>query len=261
MHAAAPHTPSASEVDGTHRRPLTAVRVERRDYETRAMAFDVARWLARTMGVHQADDLFDMLETGVELISLLRYITSEPITFHANALPGTFQARENVSQFLAFAIVRLGIDHSRMFETSDVVNRRSLRDVCKGLLEVARVALIRHPAMVPPRIVELEIADAAAGHGPMSPEWNEHRPVAVNELEVAIGSGEQVWISSAIKKASELGLDPALIARARERLQQLRGETLSARLSTAGAAMPAPAARDPLLSPAGGVPASAPAPA
>ncbi|KAG8470289.1 hypothetical protein KFE25_008710 [Diacronema lutheri] len=216
----APHVELEPD-DAPLRRRLTDVRAERRDFETRAMAFDVARWLARTMRTKQADDLFDMIDTGVMLIELLRYVTDEPMAVHAGALRGSFEARDNVSQFLKFAVDRLGVEHSRLFETSDVVARRSLRDVCKGLLNIARVALVRHPTMVPPRIVELEMADAAAGLGPLSPGWNEKRPATVNELEVALSSREPVWISSAIKKATDVGIDAHLIERARNVLDEL----------------------------------------
>lgn len=60
------------------------------------------------------------------------------IYYRTNVRPGTFQSRDNISNFIAWCRNTLQIPDTLLFETDDLVLRKNERNVVLCLLEVAR---------------------------------------------------------------------------------------------------------------------------
>lgn len=117
-----------------------------------AMKEDLAEWFntlyATTVTV---DDFFEELDTGTLLCQhanyVYRFVHENPalcdvinigeVTYRSNVKPGTFQSRDNISNFIQWCR-NLGIPDVLLFETNDLVLRSNERNVVLCLLEVAR---------------------------------------------------------------------------------------------------------------------------
>lgn len=64
-------------------------------------------------------------------------IPEKDVVFRANVLPGTFQARDNVSNFISWCRM-IQIHECLLFETEDLVLRKNEKNFILCLLEVAR---------------------------------------------------------------------------------------------------------------------------
>lgn len=78
----------------------------------------------------------------------------QPVRFLPGAKPGTFFARDNVSNFITWCRHGLGVFECLLFETDDLIMRKNEKHVILCLLEVARrAAKLGMPA---PMLVHLE---------------------------------------------------------------------------------------------------------
>lgn len=117
-----------------------------------AMKEDLAEWLATLYDLPlTADDFLDHLETGVALCRHANRVAtsakrrglwtpdeSRGVVFRPEVQPGTFHARDNVHNFIAFCRGPLKIKECLLFETDDLVMRKNEKNVVLCLLEVAR---------------------------------------------------------------------------------------------------------------------------
>ncbi|XP_062845247.1 GAS2-like protein 2A [Trichomycterus rosablanca] len=142
-----------------------------------AMKEDLAEWLNDLYGMDiTVDNLVQVLQTGSLLcvhankvtcaaaeflhehgsahVQLqLRLPTSE-VGFIWSAQPNTFQARDNVSNFINWCRTQMHIKDVLMFETDDLVLRKNEKNVVLCLLEVARRA--SRFGMAAPVLIQLE---------------------------------------------------------------------------------------------------------
>ncbi|XP_029468788.1 GAS2-like protein 2 isoform X2 [Rhinatrema bivittatum] len=126
-----------------------------------AMKEDLAEWLkdlyALEIGV---DSFLEVLETGTvlcqhannvtlaaqefsdnyPLLALKLQLPNVGVTFNGSAQPGTFQARDNVSNFIGWCRKEMDIKEVLMFETEDLVLRKNEKHFILCLLELARRA-------------------------------------------------------------------------------------------------------------------------
>ena len=58
------------------------------------------------------------------------------LSYHSSARRGSFQARDNISQFIGWCRATLAVPDTLLFETEDLVSRRNERNVLLCLLEV-----------------------------------------------------------------------------------------------------------------------------
>uniref|UniRef100_A0A8D2BFH6 Growth arrest specific 2 like 2 n=1 Tax=Sciurus vulgaris TaxID=55149 RepID=A0A8D2BFH6_SCIVU len=140
-----------------------------------AMKEDLAEWLRDLYGLDiDADNFLQVLETGLVLCqhanavteAALAYLAEAPVqaqripmprmgvSCNGAAQPGTFQARDNVSNFIHWCRKEMGIQEVLMFETEDLVLRKNVRNVVLCLLEVGRRAW--RFGMAAPTLVQLE---------------------------------------------------------------------------------------------------------
>ena len=145
-----------------------------------AMKEDLAEWfkcLYEAIDIN-ANNFLDILETGVLLcehsnevmkfaleqkkLGILEMksnfnrdvqIPQYAVQFRYDVKPGTFLARDNVSNFITWS-TRMGIPEVLRFETDDLVMRKNERSVVLCLLEVARVGA--KFGMLAPTIVQME---------------------------------------------------------------------------------------------------------
>jgi len=61
------------------------------------------------------------------------------LSYHSSARPSSFQARDNISQFIGWCRSTLAVPDTLLFETEDLVTRRNERNVLLCLLEVGSV--------------------------------------------------------------------------------------------------------------------------
>jgi hypothetical protein len=144
-----------------------------------AMKEDLAEWFNILYQCDiSVDNFFECIETGVLLCehanavqefiknSLLednpksynpratpQMLSDYCVTFRKNVKPGTFQSRDNISNFLTWCS-RLGIPDNLRFESDDLVLRKHERNVILCLLEVARRGA--KYGMLAPTIVQME---------------------------------------------------------------------------------------------------------
>ncbi|XP_072834420.2 GAS2-like protein 2 [Pogona vitticeps] len=126
-----------------------------------AMKEDLAEWLKDLYHLNiQVESFLDVLETGVLLCHHANTITqlardlsqeypglshaiqlpTHGVTCNDFAQPGTFQARDNVSNFIQWCRQEMAIQDVLMFETDDLVLRKNEKNFVLCLLEVARRA-------------------------------------------------------------------------------------------------------------------------
>ncbi|NWX97860.1 GA2L2 protein, partial [Nothoprocta ornata] len=115
-----------------------------------AMKEDLAEWLKELYGLDiEAGTFAKALETGAALCA-----HANSVTRAAAELPGTFQARDNVSNFIRWCRKEMGIKEVLMFETEDLVLRKNEKNFVLCLLEVARRA--SRFGMSAPTLVQME---------------------------------------------------------------------------------------------------------
>lgn len=141
-----------------------------------AMKEDLAEWLKTLYDLDIAADTFaDGLETGCALCRhannvnraaqdfQLEYpeaaqsmkLPRKDVVFQSrNVVPGSFVARDNVSNFIAWCRQELWIKDVLMFETNDLVERCNEKNFVLCLLEVARRG--SKFGMLAPMLIQLE---------------------------------------------------------------------------------------------------------
>ncbi|XP_045744079.1 GAS2-like protein 2 [Mirounga angustirostris] len=126
-----------------------------------AMMEDLAEWLRDLYGLDiNVANFLQVLETGLVLCRHANTITEAALAFLAEAparaqriplpragvscneaaQPGTFQARDNVSNFIQWCRKEMGVQEVVMFETEDLVLRKNVKNVVLCLLELGRRA-------------------------------------------------------------------------------------------------------------------------
>ncbi|XP_067866026.1 GAS2-like protein 2A [Heterodontus francisci] len=140
-----------------------------------AMKEDLAEWLNELYGLDMTLEAFmEVLETGwvlcqhannvtrvaqdfsrdyPELLSKLK-LPQTGVTYTTTAQPGTFLARDNVSNFIQWCRKELEIKDVLMFETEDLVLRKNEKNFVLCLLEVARRA--SKFGMLAPVLIQME---------------------------------------------------------------------------------------------------------
>lgn len=140
-----------------------------------AMKEDLAEWFTCLYNCCiTVDNFFEVLETGVELCKhanavrkfalerqdqlgnksqFVRHVPNGEIQYKKAVKAQTFQARDNVSNFISWCR-DIGVPEVLRFETDDLVLRKNERSVVLCLLEVARVGA--KLGMLAPTIVQME---------------------------------------------------------------------------------------------------------
>ncbi|XP_068021512.1 GAS2-like protein 2 [Melanerpes formicivorus] len=137
-----------------------------------AMKEDLAEWLKELYDLDiEVGTFMEVLETGAVLCSHANNVThvagefararpdvachlplpSAGVTCNLTAQPGTFQARDNVSNFIQWCRKEMDIQDVLMFETEDLVLRKNEKNFVLCLLELARRAArfgMRAPTLV-----------------------------------------------------------------------------------------------------------------
>lgn len=125
-----------------------------------AMKEDLAEWLSELHSVSiDVDNFLDVLDTGSVLCQhantmIVHMKLPNSMSFKQNAQVGSFQARDNLSLFIAFCRKELKIPDTLLFESEDLVSRKNERSVVLCLLEVGRKG--SRFGVVPPQLVQLE---------------------------------------------------------------------------------------------------------
>ncbi|OCU01630.1 GAS2-like protein 1 [Xenopus laevis] len=96
----------------------------------------------------------DFRQQHPEIASGMRMPQKEVIFQVKGAMPGSFVARDNVSNFIAWCRQELGIPEVLMFETNDLVLRKGEKSFVLCLLEVARRGV--RLGMPAPTLVQME---------------------------------------------------------------------------------------------------------
>uniref|UniRef100_A0A8C8S4N6 GAS2-like protein 2 n=1 Tax=Pelusios castaneus TaxID=367368 RepID=A0A8C8S4N6_9SAUR len=140
-----------------------------------AMKEDLAEWLKELYGLDvNVGSLLEVLETGSVLCYHANNITHVArefsrdypglahklqlpryeVTCNEFAQPGTFQARDNVSNFIQWCRKEMDIKEVLMFETEDLVLRKNEKNFVLCLLELARRA--SRFGMSAPTLIQME---------------------------------------------------------------------------------------------------------
>ncbi|XP_065588252.1 GAS2-like protein 2 [Cyrtonyx montezumae] len=140
-----------------------------------AMKEDLAEWLKELYELDiEVGTFLEVLETGAVLCSHANHITRVAEDFshtcpsaaqhlrlptagvpcNPAAQPGTFQARDNVSNFIQWCRKEMDINDVLMFETEDLVLRKNEKNFVLCLLELARRAA--RFGMCAPTLVQME---------------------------------------------------------------------------------------------------------
>lgn len=141
-----------------------------------AMKEDLAEWLNTLYDLDvQVENFMDVLETGYDLCQhannvnriALEYqqlhpesaarmrIPQKEVVFQAkNVVPGSFIARDNISNFIQWCRQELGIQDVLMFETNDLVLKKNEKNFVLCLLEVARKG--SKFGMLAPMLIQME---------------------------------------------------------------------------------------------------------
>ncbi|XP_007946105.1 GAS2-like protein 2 [Orycteropus afer afer] len=156
--------------------PIQSIRpFKSSEHYLEAMKEDLAEWLRDLYGLDiDGASFLQVLETGLVLCRHANAITEAALAFLAEApaqaqripvpqegvscngaaQPGTFQARDNVSNFIQWCRKEMGIQEVLMFETEDLVLRKNVKNVVLCLLEVGRRAW--RFGVAAPTLVQLE---------------------------------------------------------------------------------------------------------
>ncbi|KFQ49002.1 GAS2-like 2, partial [Pelecanus crispus] len=141
-----------------------------------AMKEDLAEWFNTLYDLDiQVDTFLESLETGCHLcrhannvnrIALdfqqrhpeaathMRVPQNEVIFQAKNVMPGSFIARDNISNFIQWCRQDLGIQDVLMFETNDLVLKKNEKNFVLCLLEVARRG--SKFGMLAPMLIQME---------------------------------------------------------------------------------------------------------
>ncbi|ESO03434.1 hypothetical protein HELRODRAFT_141530, partial [Helobdella robusta] len=133
-----------------------------------AMKEDLAEWFHDLYNLPvTVDNFFEHLDNGTLLCKHANTIlkntntaaaaaatTTTTLTYRNSAQIGTFQARDNISTFIAWCRSFLGIPDTILFETEDLVSRKNERNVVLCLLEVGRRG--SKFGVLAPQLVQLE---------------------------------------------------------------------------------------------------------
>ncbi|XP_042686335.1 GAS2-like protein 2 [Centrocercus urophasianus] len=140
-----------------------------------AMKEDLAEWLKELYGLDiEVGTFLEVLETGAVLCSHANHIThvaedfahtcpsaaqhlhlpTVGVSCNPAAQPGTFQARDNISNFIHWCRKEMDINDVLMFETEDLVLRKNEKNFVLCLLELARRAA--RFGMCAPTLVQME---------------------------------------------------------------------------------------------------------
>uniref|UniRef100_A0A670ZJR8 Calponin-homology (CH) domain-containing protein n=1 Tax=Pseudonaja textilis TaxID=8673 RepID=A0A670ZJR8_PSETE len=141
-----------------------------------AMKEDLAEWLNTLYDLDvQVENFMGALETGYDLCQhannvnriALEFQQSNPgaashmriprkeVVFQAkNVVPGSFIARDNISNFIQWCRQELGIQDVVMFETNDLVLKKNEKNFVLCLLEVARKG--SKFGMLAPMLIQME---------------------------------------------------------------------------------------------------------
>ncbi|XP_071621054.1 GAS2-like protein 2 [Heliangelus exortis] len=140
-----------------------------------AMKEDLAEWLKELYDLDiEVGTFLEVLETGAVLCSHANNIThvakefasacpggaqhlrlpAAGVTCNLTAQPGTFQARDNISNFIQWCRKEMDIKDVLMFETEDLVLRKNEKNFVLCLLELARRAA--RFGMRPPTLIQME---------------------------------------------------------------------------------------------------------
>ncbi|XP_053310808.1 GAS2-like protein 2 [Spea bombifrons] len=140
-----------------------------------AMKEDLAEWLTELYNLDITIDNFtEVLETGSVLCQHANHVTqvarefsveypvqarklqlpNSGVKFNALAQPGTFLARDNVSNFIQWCRKEMDIKDVLMFETEDLVLRKNEKNFVLCLLELARRA--SRFGMSAPMLIQME---------------------------------------------------------------------------------------------------------
>ncbi|KAM9320092.1 GAS2-like protein 2 [Gastrophryne carolinensis] len=140
-----------------------------------AMKEDLAEWLTDLYHLDiNVDNFFESLETGSVICYHANHVTDvardfsveypdlakklrlpkSGVRFNAAAQPGTFLARDNVSNFIQWCRKEMDIKEVLMFETDDLVLRKNEKNVILCLLELARRA--SRFGMSAPMLIQME---------------------------------------------------------------------------------------------------------
>ncbi|DAA19070.1 GAS2-like protein 2 [Bos taurus] len=180
-----------------------------------AMKEDLAEWLRDLYGVDiSAANFLEVLETGLVLCQHANAITEAALAFLAEtpdqaqrlplpragvsyneaAQPRTFQARDNISNFIHWCRKEMGIQEVLMFETEDLVLRKNVKNVVLCLLELGRRAW--RFGVAAPTLVRLEeeieeelwLERALPPPKPPPPAPPERRPCHSRDLDQLVQS-------------------------------------------------------------------------
>ncbi|KYO25090.1 GAS2-like protein 2 isoform A [Alligator mississippiensis] len=140
-----------------------------------AMKEDLAEWLKELYSLDiDVGSFLEVLETGTVLCFHANNVTQvarefyqeypglahklqlprSEVTCNESAQPGTFQARDNVSNFIQWCRKEMDIKEVLMFETEDLVLRKNEKNFVLCLLEVARRA--SRFGMSAPTLIQME---------------------------------------------------------------------------------------------------------
>ncbi|KAM6163642.1 GAS2-like protein 2 [Rhynchocyon petersi] len=161
---------------GTPNPPVRSIRPFKSCEEyLEAMKEDLAEWLRDLYGLDiDRANFLQVLETGLVLCrhantvteAALAFLAEAPaqaqripmprsgVSYNGAAQPGTFQARDNISNFIQWCRKEMGIQEVLMFETEDLVLRKNVRNVVLCLLELGRRAW--RFGVAAPTLVQLE---------------------------------------------------------------------------------------------------------
>ncbi|XP_061459007.1 GAS2-like protein 1 [Rhineura floridana] len=141
-----------------------------------AMKEDLAEWLNTLYDLDvQVENFMDALETGYDLCQHANNVNrialefqqlhpeaaarmrlpQKEVVFQAkNVMPGSFIARDNISNFIQWCRQELGIQDVLMFETNDLVLKKNEKNFVLCLLEVARKG--SKFGMLAPMLIQME---------------------------------------------------------------------------------------------------------
>jgi hypothetical protein len=120
------------------------------------LAREVRAWMENVLKLRIMGEFFAALSDGVLLCeAALRIDSSVKIVYHKNAKPGTFYARENISNFLVVCKERFGIAQVELFLPNDLINRENVKAVVNCLLALSRVGYKK--GVDPPPSVRYEL--------------------------------------------------------------------------------------------------------